>query len=383
MDSGPKIGLLLHFYQPWWQSAAVLDRIVNECYRPIFRWADARQGFSFSANINWSLLELLWHHGHDEVVELMERSVRNGKVELFGTAAYHPIMPLRVDTENLRQIQWDRERKAQMDFPIGNCGGFYLPEYAFSREALRPIRETGYSFTVADDACYGAQHGNVPFDRIPKVDGTYVFLRSRRWGNALSQGAYDFDRLNREMVPDLRRWFDGRAGYLILATDAETFGHHHPRLFDWLLKPLVEQWTGPGGTTEIMTFEALCGRFGPGSVEESVPSSSWSTESYDYVRGDHFPLWDSPGNIYHEALWRLVNLVRPLGALPNAEEEVLKVLSSCCWWQVSGRPSFNPRLMMHGAKKARDLIERIENDAVRRAGLEAYDRLASLPGIGG
>jgi hypothetical protein len=144
---------------------------------------------------------------------------------------------------------------------------------------------------------------------------------------------------------------------------------------------MVEQWERDGSHVELLPFHELLRTFGPGSRETTVPPGSWSTEAYDFVAGDHFPLWDSPANIYHRALWKLVDVARSHGGDPAAAEDVLKALSSCCWWQVSGRPCFNPPLMMFGARKALEIIERVGSDDERRAGREAYAALVRLPGI--
>lgn len=376
-----KVGLLLHFYQPWWQFPDVLNRIVDECYRPIFSWLARRTRFSFSANVNWSLLELLRAHGHDDVIALIKDAADRGKIELFGTAAHHPILPLCDADETGRQIARDREGKASLGIPPSTCGGFYLPEYAFDGGVARPLLRAGFSYTVADDALFAAQHASVPFDRVPKVGGLSVFLRSRLWGNLISQGRYDFDRFGGEFEPAIGRWFGGRTGYVALATDAETFGHHHKTLFARLLKPMVENWELDGSRIEILPFEELLRIFGPAPCDMAVPPGTWSTENYDFVSGDHFPLWNSPKNIYHKALWTLVGAARKFGADPASSEDVLKALSSCCWWQVSGRPSFNPSLMMFGAKKALEIIERSGDEKTRLEGRKAYERLIRLPGI--
>jgi len=376
-----KIGLLLHFYQPWWQFRDVLDRIVDECYRPVFNWLDSFPRFAFSANINWSLLELLSRDGHDDVIALIRNAVDRRRLELFGTAAHHPIVPLMTDIETERQIVRDGRGKLGLGLPASNCAGFYLPEYAFSRDVVRPIKRAGYRFTVADDAAFAAQHGYVPFDHLPVVQGLAVFLRSRRWGNVMSWGRYDFDRFSREFIQGVGNWFGGRSGYVVLATDAETFGHHHRTLFDRLLKPMIENWHGDGSPVDIMPFQRLLDVYGQNSRDIAVPPSTWSTEPGDFVTGNHFPLWNSPDNIYHQALWRLVDVARRYGDAPGLEEDVLKMLSSCCWWQVSGRPSFNPRLMMPGARKALEIIEKAADEGARQEGRQAYETLVRLPGI--
>lgn len=374
------IGLLLHFYQPWWQFPHVLTRIANECYRPIFRWLDSRQGFAFSANVPWSLLELLHQGGHYDLVDLMRLTASQRRIEPFGTVAYHPIVPLSTEDETARQVEHDRRGKRWIGFPPG-IEGFYLPEYAYDERSAAWLSRAGYVYTVADDAAFAAQHGYVPYDHVPKVEGLGIFLRSRQWGNALSWGRYDFDRFRAEFVEGMASWFDGRDGYVILATDAETFGHHHPGLIEKLLRPMVEAWSDPSGPVRIVPFSELFALYGQRPNGDPVPPSSWSTEPHDFVTGNHFPLWNSPDNIYHRALWRLADVARRFVADPAAEEDVLKALSSCCWWQVSGRPNFNPRLMMLGARKALDVIDRVGDEEAKEQGRSAFEALVGLPGV--
>jgi len=290
---------------------------------------------------------------------------------------------------NARGVEGDRTyaiRDATGKFNHGlppySVPGFYLPEYAYSREIIPPLQRAGFRFAVMDDAIFGARHGRVPFDTVPQIDDFRVFLRSRRWGDALARGAYDFDRFNREFPQDVNAWLGGQRGYVVLATDAETFGHHHRRHLDWLLKPLVEQWSRPEAPATIVPFADLLAEFGQRACDVSLPPGSWSTEVSDFVSGNHFPLWDSSENLYHQALWRLVNLARGYGDRPAAEDDVLKILSSCCWWQVSGRPNFNPKLMMHGAKKALEVVQRCGDEAAKQAARQAFGQLIRLPGIG-
>jgi predicted glycosyl hydrolase (DUF1957 family) len=376
-----RVGLLLHFYQPWWQFREVLARICDECYRPVLRWVEGRHGFCFSANFNWSLIEVLLRDGHNDVVALFRDAVDRGKIELFSTAAHHPILPLLDDGEIARQIARDDAGKKSLCLTHDKCSGFYLPEYAWTDRLAKPLLKVGCNYTVVDDLLFAAQHRHVPFNRLPTKDGLAVFLRSRKWGKAISFGEYDFDRMAREFPDGVNRWFGGSQGHVVLATDAETFGHHHRHLFDHLLKPMLEQWGNGNSPVEFLEFEKLYDLYHPHSTEMAVPPGSWSTEASDFVSGDHFPLWNSPNNIYHRGLWKLIYMARRYGATPGVEEDCLKLLSSCFSWQVSGRPNFNPSLMMIGAKLALDIINRAADDRTKQEGKETFEELCKLPGI--
>jgi hypothetical protein len=391
-----RIGVLTHWYQPWWQYPEVLAKIARECYWPIIEWVNSRPGFALSANINWSLIELLLEHGHGELVAALGQAVRDGKIELFGTAAHHPILPRLTEAEQERQIAFDCERKLSVGFPNRTCGGIYLPEYAYGPNIVGTLKRAGFQFTVTDDMLFAHVHnGTVPFNRIPLVDGLAVFLRSRYWGNRLSFGEYDFDRLASEMPGSLQSWFGDSDGYVILATDVETFGHHQPRLIDHLLKPLVENWSHGNEPLGVAPFQEIYELYAPPSKERDVPSGSWSTEIADYHRRNFYPLWDCADhdekgrvipphhNKYHQALWKLVNIARQFGDDPRADEDVLKMLSSCAWWQVAFQygPGLNTKLMMFGARKALDIINRVGDETAKAEGLLAYREILKLPGV--
>src|SRR3989338_4050003 len=105
-----KVGLLLHFYQPWWQYPCVLKEIAEQCYRPILRVIERAQGFCFSMNINYSLLELL-NMEHSDVVAGFKNATNAGKIELLGSTTYHPIMPLVSSDMRMAQMKIDMQLK--------------------------------------------------------------------------------------------------------------------------------------------------------------------------------------------------------------------------------------------------------------------------------
>jgi hypothetical protein len=364
-----KLWILLHFYQPWWQSGQITDRIVERCYRPIFKWLSGRDEFAFNVNITYGLLEVLRERGHDDIVDLMRQAIERGIVEEVGTSAYHSIAPIDMKLGHglfERQIARDQKYKTKIGFPARTCNVFYLPEYTFDRNVIPPLKAAGYECAIGDDAIYSAIYGSPPFDYIPEVDGFKILMRSSTWGNKVSWGTMDFDKFRAEFEYGVSSWFEGRTGNIGIATDGETFGEHHRQLVQRLLIPMVEQWSKPDSMVKICPISEILGIFP--AQPASIPPSSWSTESRDYTRGDMFPLWDSPTNIYHQALWKLVKLILPYcgtgivqrnGKKLDADDEILRIMQSCCWWQVSGRPYLNFDLMMNAAEKTLALIEMI------------------------
>lgn len=365
-----KVGLLLHFYQPWWQFPETLKNIVNQCYRPILNWINEVDRFCFTANFNLSLLDLL-EKDFPDVVASFRKAVEKGKIELMGSPAQHPIMPLIPEFLQRAQIEDDIERKESQFGIKRTCRGFYLPEMAFAGKDIGLLRDCGYRWTVIDDKLFGAKNppGSMPFNHIITYNGFKVFMRSRAWSNFISFDHPTFDELKPIMEHDIPNWTKGASSYLIIAMDAETFGHHPGDLFERLLKPMLINWAG----SKIVPIESI----GQSFPTKSVPylhDSSWSTELDDLDRSNPYPLW-SRFTTARADLWDLVELA--LKHFDNSREDCLKMTSSCHWWWIS-RSGWNPDFMMKGAKKAIEIIRTYGASDERELGEKLYEKLKKV-----
>src|SRR3989344_3518888 len=240
-----RIGLLLHFYQPWWQFPMVLQKIVEQCYRPIIQLVKEIDGFCFTATINLSLLEHL-ESNFPDVVEGFRDGAARGEIELMGSTAQHPILPLLPEFLQRAQMEEDEKRKEDRFGIKRNCRGLFLPEMAFARKDVGLLREHGYKWTVIDDKLFGAKNppGSVPFNHVITHDGLKVFMRSRLWSDVVSFDHPAFVDLRSRLEHDIPSWTKDAPAYLIIAMDAETFGHHTGNLFEGLLKPMLTNWAG-------------------------------------------------------------------------------------------------------------------------------------------
>jgi len=383
-----KIALLLHFYQPWWQTPKILRKIAGECYRPIMELIGKESGFCFSANINYSLLELLdrgsGENGEDfilddfgDIVCGFKKAAGERKIELLGSAAYHPIMPLIPKDLQISQMLVDSEFKKTLWEIKRNCGGIFLPEMAFSQNILPNLKNFGYGWTVLDDVPFKVQYNCVPFDHIPDIQGGFkVFLRSNYWSNQIAAGCLDFRTFREKLNYEFPRWTKNRPAYLVIALDAETFGHHHPGLMDGFLKPMIREW-GSGGLGILTPIEKIAEIF-PVKTLVKINDGSWSTSEEDYWRDDPFPLWNSKLNPHHQNLWRLVNLaLRHFGKI-GANLDCLKIVSSCHWWWISDRPWWNPEFMKIGARKAMRIVENFGSPEEIAEAKKIFDKLLAL-----
>lgn len=374
-----KVALLLHFYQPWWQAPEILGKIAEECYRPIVKLIKEAPGFCFSANVNYSLFELLDRGAGEpddgfilddfrDITDGFKKAAEERKIELLGSTAYHPIMPLIPRDLQILQMMADSEFKKSLWGIERNCGGIFLPEMAWSQSMLPNLQKCGYRWTVLDDVCFKAQYGFVPYDEVPGIRGGFkAFLRSNYWSNQIADGKLTFKIFREKLNYEFPQWTKNRPAYLVIALDAETFGHHHPRLIKDFLQPMLKEW-GSDGEDILMPFEKISQLF-PAKTLVRINDGSWSTSADDYWRDNSFPLWNSKFNPHHQNLWRLVNLAlrhfgnpeadasRCYGTRPETNLDCLKITSSCQWWWISGRPWWNPDLMKFGARKAMEIVE--------------------------
>ncbi len=139
---------------------------------------------------------------------------------------------------------------------------------------------------------------------------------------------------------EVRSWTQGKECYVILAMDAETFGHHEKylniKLLSDFLAPLLE--TFGGNEREGIKIEPLGNIFRAfPKVSGCVPPGSWATTVDDFRAGDYFPLWSSPRNQLHKIMWEISNLaVSCLDKNLRHDLEIFKCQTSCQFWWVAG-----------------------------------------------
>lgn len=122
---------ILHFYQPPTQFPAVLKRICDESYRPLIALLGEFEQARATVNINGSLTQMLVDCGHQDIVDGLRRLAEDGRIEFFGSAMYHPILPLIPESEVARQIQLNHATNRRAFGDVYAPHGFFPPELAY------------------------------------------------------------------------------------------------------------------------------------------------------------------------------------------------------------------------------------------------------------
>ena len=292
-----------HFYQPpredpWVEeveaepSAAPAHdwnaRIEQECYRAvgaaripgtagrIARIVNTYEWISF--NFGPTLLEWLEHAApstYAEVVAADHASAqRLGHGNALAMPYHHAILPLSSRRDKVTEVRWgiaDFRRR------FGRSPeGMWLPETAVDEETLDVLALEGIAFTILAPH----QVEPVPPAGLPGVVRT---ASGRQIAAFVYDGAISHDVAFGALVRDAMAWSarmlasppEGAPPELVsVATDGETYGHHH-QFGEMALVRMIEQMRQTPGVT-VENFASFLARHGAHHEVRIVAPSSWS-----------------------------------------------------------------------------------------------------------
>ncbi len=285
-----------HPYRDW------NERITAECYRPnsaarvvdetnhIMDIVDnyARMSFNFGPTL-MSWLEVHAPEVHAAVIEADRASLQRfgGHGSAMAQAYNHMIMPLASPRDRSTQVRWgiaDFERRFGRR-PVG----MWLPECAADTASLEALAAEGIEFTVL--APYQAKAWRPPGGawRTTPIDPGRVYRCLLPSGRSIDLFFYDgptsravaFERLlvdGHRIVARMtnRGPVEGDGPTLChIATDGETYGHHHrygDMALAWALTQVAKGWNGTR-LTNYAAFRAAV----PATWEVQIAeSTSWS-----------------------------------------------------------------------------------------------------------
>jgi alpha-amylase/alpha-mannosidase (GH57 family) len=299
-----------HFYQPprenpWTEDVATElsaapfhdwnERITAESYRPN-GWArvlderglvaDIVDNYEFlSFNFGPTLLSWLELHAP----EVYQRILHADRAE-HGAMAQgynHLILPLATERDVRTQVRWGM---ADFEHRFGRpARGLWLPETAVNDDVLRVLVEEGVGFTILApsqaaavrsfdsdewrDVTDGSMAGGEPF-RWFHPDGGGRHLDVLFYDGGISHDlAFGLTGLSSHEL--MRRVVDAAADGtpVCVATDGETFGHHHR----WADRALAYAFTHEAGVAgvRVMNAAALLDEVPP-THEVRIRESAWS-----------------------------------------------------------------------------------------------------------
>jgi len=247
-----------HFYQPpredpWLEeleaqpSAAPYHdwnaRVEAECYRTVAAARVAGEGGRIreivntlrfiSFNFGPTLLEWMERAAprtYEAVLEAdrWSRSANAGHGNAMAQAYHHAILPLASRRDKVTEVRWgieDFRRRFRRD-PVG----MWLPETAVDGETLDVLAQEGIAFTVvAPHQVETAPEGGLP--------GVYRTPGGRRIALFIYDGPLSHDVAFGQLLQNADSWADRMTApptagepdpsLVSIATDGETYGHHH------------------------------------------------------------------------------------------------------------------------------------------------------------
>ena len=206
------------------------ERIDAECYRPN---AQAGHFAKISFNLGTTLAEWLITADKptyrriiaDENTHYRAHGIGNGLAQPM----HHTILPLAGHSDRVCQVRWGI---ASFRHHFGHDPqGMWIPEMAVDQETLDVLALEGIKFTILSSE---QVQGDIDRSSGPyrvKLHGNReiaVFVRDKVLSNALSFGMPDLSRIDAWRHNELS-WRCHKGRLLLIATDGETFGHHHPQ----------------------------------------------------------------------------------------------------------------------------------------------------------
>jgi alpha-amylase/alpha-mannosidase (GH57 family) len=262
-----------HFYQPprenpWLEAVEVQDsaspyhdwneRVTRECYAPNARsrLVDAQgriinllnnyawMSFNFGPTLLHWLASSSWQEVLQALVEAdrLSRQRHRGHGNALAQVYNHMIMPLASERDKQTQVAWgiaDFRRRFQRD-----PEGMWLPETAVDLATLEVLAAAGLRFTILSptQARRWRRRGDKEWLEKGSPDPTQAYECRLPSGRSIALFFYDselsrqvaFERLlnsGEQFLARLLAAFNDQrphAELVHIATDGETYGHHHP-----------------------------------------------------------------------------------------------------------------------------------------------------------
>jgi len=265
-----------HFYQPPrddpWTGAIPVEanaapfhdwneRIERECYAPV-----APSLASMSFDFGPTLLDWMERHAAGTYARVVAAARSGGAVAM---PYHHLILPLAPRHDKVTEVRWgiaDFKRRFGRE-----PEGMWLPETAVDDDTLDVLAAEGIRFTIL------APH---QVERVPAagLPGWYRTSGGRRIALFTYDGAMSHDVAFGPLVRDADAWVArltaGSNELVAVATDGETYGHHH-KGGDAVLARVLETLKRRSDV-KVENFTSFLARRPPEEEVRLVAPSSWS-----------------------------------------------------------------------------------------------------------
>jgi alpha-amylase/alpha-mannosidase (GH57 family) len=309
-----------HFYQPprenpWLEAIEVQDsaypyhdwneRINVECYAAngMSRIMDGQGRIikvvnnypRLSFNFGPTLLNWIMEYAPETYQAILEahresRVLFSGHSSALAQAYNHMILPLANARDKLTQVVWG---KADYEARFKAAPeGMWLPETAVDQETLEVLADQGIRFVILapHQAARARKIGTSDWQDVSggRIDPTMAYTTTLRTGKKIALFFYDgptsqavaFEKLLAQgdrLANRLAQAFSDRRAWpqlVHIATDGETYGHHHKfgnMALSYALRYIEEQ-----GLAKLTNYGEFLERFPPTHEAEIIENTAWS-----------------------------------------------------------------------------------------------------------
>jgi hypothetical protein len=261
------------------------ERIDRECYRAVaaarIKTLDGKitriVNTLSSMSFNFGPTLLTWLEGaaprtYAAMLEAdrLSREVNAGHGNAMAMPYHHSILPLASRRDKTTEVRWGI---ADFQHRFGRLPeGMWLPETAVDDETLDVLAEQGILFTVlAPHQVRKASRSGLP--------GRYRTSSGREIALFVYDGSISHDVAFGDLLKDATRWearlvADGDRRLTSIATDGETYGHHHA-FGDMALAAVIDALE-KRSDVRLENFASYLARHFPRRRVELVERTSWS-----------------------------------------------------------------------------------------------------------
>lgn len=337
-------------------------------YLRLVRALEEHPQIKFTFNITGCLF-LRWEElGYHDLIKRLKKLVTAGRLELTGSAAYHPLLPLMPKEEITKQIK-ENEEILQKHF--GNNfkpKGFFLPEMAYSPEVAKIIKGFCYQWLMLDEISFNGKFDQVDFDKIYRDTNSdlNIIFRSRK-----NSKCY---------VPELilKKLTENKDKLIITATDGELYGLRHidhTAEFEKLLKE-------KGLETKTIS-EFIAGHQEPAPF--SAINSTWESLEGELKNNLPYALWFDKKNKIQTKLWQFANSVYQI-VEDNQEDQnyswarwhLVRGFASCTFWWASAKDfrlfgpiSWSPDEIERGLNEFIRAVRALDNTTTKKIKIQS------------
>lgn len=369
----------LHLYQPANLESEKIREATERSYARIIRALEENRNFKLTLNISGCLL-LRWEEmGYLDLIKRVAKLVKQGKVELVGTAAYHPLLPLIPEAEAIQQIKEHEQILKKFFGADFKPRGFFCPEMAYGVRIGKIIKSLGYEWLILDEI---SRQGKLANAKKIQENKEGYFIDSKTGLKVVFR-----DRsLSQTFVPDtLKNIYAKSAETFISATDAEIYGLRHidhTAEFEKLLRrPDLKTLTISEFIKQAKKIKKI-----------SLIDSNWESTEAELKGGIRYALWQDPKNIIQKKLWELANFsysttqqFKNDSNIAGMRWHLIRGLASCSFWWASSRdfelfgaPAWNPDEIEKGINELVRVIRSIDDKRATPAKIKAEKMVADL-----